>query len=167
MGILCLACGLCCDGTLFRDVPLSVGEARAIGSLLPIFPRNGVSRLRQPCAALAERCCIIYDHRPSRCRTYSCELYRDVERGDVTAAEAHSIVAEATALAARIRSLLGEADGSLWDAADAALLRLERSQQRDDIVESMASLNTLLLERFDRNAAQSRDGQKNRVPGMR
>ena len=54
---LCLACGLCCDGTLFDNVQLGPrDDAPALKALgLPVEVTRGrtpVTLFRQPCAAL-------------------------------------------------------------------------------------------------------------------
>jgi hypothetical protein len=80
---LCLCCGLCCDGTLFKDVQLQPGDdvirLRAIG--LPVRVSRSVSspKFPQPCAALAADCrCGIYAERPVYCRQFECGLFKAV-----------------------------------------------------------------------------------------
>ena len=75
---LCLACGLCCDGTLFDNVQLGPRDdakhLRALG--LPVAVTRGraaVTFFRQPCAALcADRTCRVYADRPGQCRAFEC-----------------------------------------------------------------------------------------------
>ena len=81
---LCLACGLCCNGVLFKDVELQPGDD-AIGLRkqgLPVSrPRSpvGVLRFPQPCAALGPDCrCHIYPDRPTRCQQFECALLKAV-----------------------------------------------------------------------------------------
>lgn len=100
---LCAACGLCCDGSLF-----------GVGSLEPdeIEParRLGLRVLRdafeQPCVALVDRRCSIYEARPRACRRFRCHLYERhrVEGGPLD---------ERLEAVARVRALLAalEAEG--------------------------------------------------------
>lgn len=73
---LCRSCGLCCDGTLFTQVPLTSDEAtRARALHLQVIPRpDGAAALRQPCAALTPAGCTVYAERPGGCRRYRCML---------------------------------------------------------------------------------------------
>ena len=60
---LCLACGLCCNGVLFKDVELREGDdAAKLKSLgLPLEQLKRKRRFPQPCAALcADNRCRIY-----------------------------------------------------------------------------------------------------------
>jgi hypothetical protein len=60
---LCLACGLCCDGTLFADVELQPGDSadrlRELGQKLPQgkdAEGKPVHKFAQPCPALGADC---------------------------------------------------------------------------------------------------------------
>lgn len=77
---LCLACGLCCNGALFRDVELQPGDDAARLRFLgfPVKTTRGRTRLPQPCPALDGCRCGIYPERPSRCRQFDCALQRAV-----------------------------------------------------------------------------------------
>jgi hypothetical protein len=71
---LCRSCGLCCDGSLYgRAVlePHEVEPARKNG-LRVLGNGKGFS---QPCAALVDRACAVYDARPATCRRFTCRLY--------------------------------------------------------------------------------------------
>lgn len=116
---LCLACGLCCDGTLFDHVVLQPGDdAKRLKSLdLPVTLSRGkepVARLPQPCAALcADRTCRAYAHRPKQCRTYECMVFQDARSGRLEHAAALRLVRRARRQADRVRQLLrrlGDAD---------------------------------------------------------
>ncbi|MDH4451559.1 MAG: YkgJ family cysteine cluster protein, partial [Verrucomicrobiota bacterium] len=72
---LCTACGMCCDGTMFQIVKLQPGDSAAeLGRLgLKIRSRGGAFHMEQPCAALKELRCTVYDKRPTRCRLFHCQ----------------------------------------------------------------------------------------------
>ncbi|HEX3730066.1 MAG TPA: YkgJ family cysteine cluster protein [Opitutaceae bacterium] len=111
---LCLACGLCCDGTLFDLVKLEPGDdARKLKALgLPVTVSRGreaVARFPQPCAALCENCtCRIYADRPGQCRVFECGVFKDAKAGRITFASALRLVKQTRQRAQRVRRLLRE-----------------------------------------------------------
>jgi Fe-S-cluster containining protein len=111
---LCLACGLCCDGTLFDLVKLEAGDdaakLKALG--LPVTVSRGktpVARFPQPCAALcADRTCRLYANRPWQCRVFECGVFKNAKAGRITYAAALRQVTRARGRADKIRKLLRE-----------------------------------------------------------
>jgi Fe-S-cluster containining protein len=109
---LCLACGLCCDGTLFDNVRLEPGDdAKQLKSLgLPVTVSRGkepVARFPQPCAALCkDRTCRLYAHRPGQCRSYECMVFKRMQAGELAPASALRAVTNARRQADRVRRLL-------------------------------------------------------------
>jgi len=106
--LLCTQCGLCCNGTLFADVELKNSrEAAAVEDLgLEIDEGDENPVLSQPCAALHGRRCSIYEHRPSCCRTFECQLLTRTRQGDVDTDQAADIIAGTLDLVERVRDLL-------------------------------------------------------------
>ena len=111
---LCLACGLCCDGTLFHHVTLEAGDdAKRLKALgLPVVAsraRTPVTRFPQPCAALcADRTCRLYADRPRQCRAFECGVFKEVRTGRLGFAPALKLVKQAREQSDRIRRLLRE-----------------------------------------------------------
>lgn len=110
---LCLKCGLCCNGALFRDVELQPQDRLAVlrGLGLPIATRQtttgSISKLPQPCAALcADLKCRIYLQRPKRCREFECALLRRT-------VNTPSTIPAALAIIKRTRRLLEKIDAQL------------------------------------------------------
>lgn len=109
---LCLACGLCCDGTLFDNVRLAPRDGakklKALG--LPVVVSRGkepITTFAQPCAALCkDRTCRVYLDRPKQCRTYECMVYQGMEAGRIAPAAALRLVTRARRQADRVRRLL-------------------------------------------------------------
>ncbi len=75
---ICVACGMCCDGTLFGKANLSneqfnddyenVLKARDLN--MNVFEENGKYFFKQPCH-LFNTCCTVYNQvRPRVCGTY-------------------------------------------------------------------------------------------------
>ena len=138
---LCLACGMCCDGTLFTRVAVEPGEVarlEAHGLTLAERPEGGRA-LPQPCAALDGRCCTVYADRPAGCRRYRCNLLVALEEGEVGLADAEATVADAHARRARATEAAGAPlaqarrtlrEGGLPDAAVDVLHDLERFLDR-------------------------------------
>ncbi len=109
---LCLACGLCCDGTLFDNVHLGPGDdaekVKALG--LPVMvsrAQTSIVFFRQPCTALcADRTCRVYADRPVQCRSFECGVFKDVRAGRIPFADALRLVKQARRRADKIRRLL-------------------------------------------------------------
>ena len=131
---LCLACGLCCDGTLFDNVRLGPGDdAKKLKTLgLPVSSSRAtppIVHFPQPCAALcADRSCRLYADRPLQCRVYECGVFKAAHAGQITFAAALRLVKKARRQADHVRRLLRE----LGDFEDRRSLseRFRRTQRR-------------------------------------
>lgn len=133
---LCLNCGLCCNGALFKDVELQPGDdTKKLAALgLPLSNpqstiRNRKSKFPQPCAALcADNRCRIYAERPARCREFECALFKSVAAGQTEVPAALRTIRAALRRADKVRKLLaalGDTDASL-----ALSLRFKRTRRR-------------------------------------
>ncbi len=109
---LCLACGLCCDGSLFGHVRLGPeDDARRLKAAgLPVTVSRGaerVVRFRQPCAALGADCrCAVYAERPGQCRRFECGIYKDAVAGRIEFPAALRLVKKARRQADTVHGLL-------------------------------------------------------------
>lgn len=120
MSALCQRCALCCDGALFDSVPLAGAEPGALrGRGLAVLDGG----LAQPCAALRDLRCAIYDDRPDACRRYRCMLLVALDAGEVSLPEAEDVVAEARA---RLAALAADLPG------DGPVLARARALARDN-----------------------------------
>ena len=160
---LCLTCGMCCNGVLFRDVELQPGDdAERLATLgLPIERLKTKSRFPQPCAALGEDCrCRIYAERPQRCQQFDCALLQSAVAEKISVPSALSIIQQAHRRAEKVRRflrVLGDQDEHI-----ALSLRFKRTRRRmesgeidSDTAEAFGeltlavhSLNVLLSARF-------------------
>jgi Fe-S-cluster containining protein len=164
---LCLSCGLCCNGVLFKDVELQPGDdADQLAALgLPVSnPKPGIrnpkSKFPQPCAALcADNRCHIYKERPVRCRQFDCALLKSVATGDTTVPAALRTIRLAGQRAEKVRRLLR----ALGDANEqvALSLRFKRLRRRiesappdDAVAETYADL-TLAVQDLNHLLARS------------
>ncbi len=103
----CIACGLCCDGTLFDHAVLHPDEiegATASGFTLGDFA--GKPGFAQPCRQLCGTSCSIYMDRPKVCRDYRCVMLKRIAKGEVAVTDATRHVAEVRAAAANLKSEL-------------------------------------------------------------
>ena len=106
MDSICVGCGMCCDGTMYRTVDVG-GDDRLelLESAGLIFSTEGdVTSFRQPCSAFDGRCCSVYSGRPAVCREYRCLLLRRHEAGDVSYDDARNLIARTTAIRDRVRA---------------------------------------------------------------
>jgi uncharacterized protein len=111
---LCLACGLCCDGSLFDHVQLGTNDdAKKLKSLgLPVsLTRSAapIARFRQPCSALCQdRTCQLYANRPLQCRVFECRVFKDAHAGRIEFSAALRSVKQARQRVENVRRLLRE-----------------------------------------------------------
>lgn len=164
---LCLNCGLCCNGVLFRDVELQPGDDAAYlaGAGLPLRTvRRGaatVTRSPQPCAMLcADNKCRVYTARPGRCREFECMLFKAVTAGEVTVDAALKTIRQAHSRAEKVRRLLrasGDDDEGrpLTQRFQRTRRRFESGAMDESALESFAdltmavhALNLLLSQKF-------------------
>ena len=109
---LCLACGMCCDGTLFDGVQLEPGDdaqkLKTLGLRVSISRgKTPIARFPQPCTALCtNRTCRLYADRPSQCRVFECGVLKEAKAGRITFTAATQSVKKARRQADKIRRLL-------------------------------------------------------------
>lgn len=96
--LLCVSCGLCCDGTLHSSGNLKPGEVEKIRAEGMTIVDGDPMRFALPCPKLKDRRCSIFDRRPSVCGKYSCKLRNDLVDGLVPLDDAMERVREAFAL---------------------------------------------------------------------
>ena len=98
---ICLACGFCCDGTLFDRVAAGPGETAESFITVALtsidVSAGGKGGFRLPCPHFTA-VCAIYASRPSVCRSFRCRLLRSVKEGKYSVTEALQIVCETKAL---------------------------------------------------------------------
>ena len=90
---LCVACGMCCDGTMFGNVVCSKEEAEYMQSLgLSTKKKEDQENYLfiQPCSMHINGSCSIYDDpkKPKTCSSYKCHLLKRVLRNEITPEQA-------------------------------------------------------------------------------
>jgi Fe-S-cluster containining protein len=105
---LCPECGLCCNGVLFADVRLLRSDSRLAlkEAGLTLVRSRGRPAFTQPCACFDGRLCTIYPQRPGRCRAFECYTLRQLQRGELSPAQALRRIRAAVKLADGIRQML-------------------------------------------------------------
>lgn len=81
-----------------------VSELAKLG--MRIRSKNDEFHMEQPCPALKECRCMIYEQRPTRCRLFHCQQLRLLESGATTEAAAMELIRETQTQAARVRELI-------------------------------------------------------------
>lgn len=107
---ICINCGLCCDGTLFKFAKIKEDEM-----IDPIVAANisysddGKKRLRQRCCFLKGKICSIYDKRPLVCAGFKCKQLESFVSNNISYDEAMKTINETIVLKESIeRNLLIE-----------------------------------------------------------
>jgi hypothetical protein len=108
MSQLCLACGLCCDGTIFDVVPVTEVESKTLSRLgLPILVRPNGLAIPQPCEALEGYHCTVYAYRPKPCRAFRCGLLDALTADEVSLGECLEHIATTRTLLRELSEALG------------------------------------------------------------
>ncbi|HXT12069.1 MAG TPA: YkgJ family cysteine cluster protein [Candidatus Angelobacter sp.] len=159
---LCLECGLCCNGVIFADVQLQLGEnaerLRALG--LAFVASKKAEKFKQPCNAFDGCRCRIYAERPTYCRQFECLLLKSVKAGRTDPSAALRTIRTALQRVKKVKTLLRD----LGDAEESLALskRFRRMQRRlessgldeetaetfGDLTLAVHDLNMLLAEAF-------------------
>lgn len=159
---VCTACGMCCDGTMFQIVKMQPGDCAAELARLGmrIRGRNGEFHMEQPCPALKELRCMIYEKRPARCRLFHCQQLRLLEAGGTTEDEAMALIHKTRAQAAHVRELIEQCglreDGQpLPERFDRLMstpvdekLEPELAAMREDLDNAMRKLRAIINREF-------------------
>lgn len=109
---LCLACGMCCDGTLFDGVQLEASDhgprLKELGLPVKVSrARTPIARFAQPCAALRGDCtCRVYAERPWQCRVFECGVFKKAKAGEMPPEKARRLVRKGRKLSDQVRKLL-------------------------------------------------------------
>ncbi len=97
---ICVACGLCCDATVFLHAHIKAKELGEIPERMKdtLFLEKGENYFVQPCPYFAGKCTIYNQKRAEVCCTYRCQLLKDFEAGRITLEMALSEVSDARAM---------------------------------------------------------------------
>ena len=95
LSTLCLHCGLCCDGTLFRFLSITQPERERLVQLgIGVGQRRGKDVMWLPCGKLDGKRCTVYEQRPGGCARFVCALARRYSAKELSLEEAMARVDE-------------------------------------------------------------------------
>jgi Fe-S-cluster containining protein len=109
---LCLACGMCCDNTMFGRVVVEAEEAERLRPLgIDIIEYDdGELSYNQPCSRLCDKTCGIYADRPWTCESYVCETIKALRSGKLDQAEAQERIDTVLDAKATLAAQAGDVD---------------------------------------------------------
>jgi Fe-S-cluster containining protein len=89
---LCMDCGLCCNGTLFKTFPVEQDKIHLFESNQS-KPNSTQQTVSQKCQHL-DSCnlCNIYNNRPKICEQFSCGITEEVNDNKITIIEAKILI---------------------------------------------------------------------------
>ena len=90
---LCLACGLCCDGTLIGFVELSKEEIPSVKEIMDIEEIQGNGFFLHPCKKYCNGC-TVYEQRPKNCAKFKCGLLKSHEQDSISFNDASAVINE-------------------------------------------------------------------------
>jgi len=90
---LCLACGLCCNGTLIGFVSLDKREMPALKKIMDFEEEQGNGFFLQPCKKYCDGC-TVYEDRPKQCGLYECGLLESFDQKELTFNSASVLIEE-------------------------------------------------------------------------
>lgn len=90
---ICLACGICCDGTLIGFVEVEAAEFSRLKGVLEIEESDEIGFFLHPCEKFCEKC-TIYDQRPKQCGLFECKILKSYEQNEIDFKSATEIIQE-------------------------------------------------------------------------
>lgn len=111
---ICVTCGFCCDGTLFKHAILEPGEQGNLPTKIEkqYGKQNESEFFTLPCAYFDGKCTIYDQKRASICGAFRCRLLKNLSKGRVTHANALQTVAGTKALRNEIFQLYADLTGA-------------------------------------------------------
>jgi uncharacterized protein len=102
---ICMQCGMCCDGTLFKHAKI-VEDEQAIAKLGLTITKDEAHHpvFLQPCPCF-KTCCTVYENRPKVCIGFFCPPLLKARRGLMSFEQANTTVQNALTLRAEILTL--------------------------------------------------------------
>jgi len=94
---ICVACGFCCDGTLFGTAGLKPGERGNLPSEIEktAFRKEDKEYFTLPCRYFSGMCTIYDQSKAYVCSAYRCQLLKDFEEGTISFHDALVILNDA------------------------------------------------------------------------
>lgn len=94
---LCAACGACCDGSVFKSLPIGPGDAIPNSDgLVSLHAKAHATLFKLPCPSRRDGGCNIYGTRPKVCRDFECSGLKALKAGKLSDEEARRRAANKT-----------------------------------------------------------------------
>lgn len=157
---LCLACGLCCDGTLIGFVQLDPEELPAVKKVMDIEEVNGNGFFLHPCDKYCDGCSI-YSDRPKQCASFKCGLLKSLEQKELSFNSATQTIGVVKEKKMAIQKLLATLQLDLQsDSFYFKMVELKKVLEKIKsesaltpnhltLISDLEQLDTLLIEKFD------------------
>lgn len=146
---LCLACGLCCDGSLFKHVRVTPAEREGLVALgIGVSPKRGADFMALPCGKLEGTACTIYGVRPGGCRRFVCAIGRRLDAKEVPGEAALAVVRELQARVAALREAWPPPPGVPVVQHARASLESPTSRITEDAVAALKAVEAYKAEHF-------------------
>ena len=110
---ICVACGLCCDGTLFERATLQPGEKGTLPDKMDMnyFRIRDVEYFRLPCPYFREKFTIYDQKKAIVCSAFRCRVLDDLTERKVTEQDAMETVKRAVEMRNEIQKLHSAVSG--------------------------------------------------------
>ncbi len=151
---ICLSCGLCCNGVLFRAVDVMADEIETIQRHgLVLAQEEHHFSFHQPCACHVNSACAIYANRPFTCRAFTCKLLQHVQNGTLDPDASRATIRQVRELLQRVEEQIDPRNPAqrVWETIKGTLSRLERERDtthKDELARDAAELRRLCEEYF-------------------
>jgi Fe-S-cluster containining protein len=155
--LLCLACGICCQGVLHREASVRKDEVAAVRRLgLSVVGAGEDLSFPLPCSLHRNGRCTVYAERPSACQAYECKVLKRYREGSASWEESVQSINVAKDLAERVRRGIGMTDPeqSVWtEMRSLETSRLASLVEQREALLDVVSLLTLCRSRFQNRSA--------------
>ncbi len=94
---ICIACGFCCDGTLFENANLQPGEKGNLPEFIEQawFKKGDKEAFKLPCLYFKGKCSIYNQKKAHICSAYRCKVLRDFSKKKISLEEAKQLIRNA------------------------------------------------------------------------
>ena len=156
---ICLACGICCDGTLIGFVEVEAAEFSRLKGVLEIEESDEIGFFLHPCEKFCEKC-TIYDQRPKQCGLFECKVLKSYEQGEMDFKTATNIIESVIEKKVAIQEKLVALDMKLKSGSfcfkmmeiknllAAGNTKMIRTNKHDDLMLDIEELNDVVMKHF-------------------
>jgi hypothetical protein len=146
---LCVACGMCCDATMFAKARIDETEKDKVASYgLTIVEVNGQFSFEQPCRYFCNNKCSIYLQRPAViCSSFKCELLKKLNKDDISLEAALEKVTMVRALQTALGKVMPNAKHSPITSLDVSAMA-ETIDQNDPMQRKQHAIFLMLGTKF-------------------